>query len=125
MFANFRRPLRVSILALLLIAAFGATSASYAQSSIEPDRAKAFVRAALAVSHVNEVWQLRIKEAKSEVAADRLREQANLAMRHAIQDIDGMTIDTYRSIYYAARQNTELAAYLSDLLEQEVAEALR
>ena len=122
MFENFRRPLRVSVLALLLIAAFGAASASYAQSSIEPDQAKAFVRAALAVSHVNEEWQQRIYSAKSEVEAERLRGHAALAMRKAIRETDGMTIDTYRSIYYAAKRDTELAAYLADLLEQEIAE---
>ena len=123
MFANFRRPLRVSILALLAV--FGASNLSHAQSTIEPDQAKAFVRAALAVSHINEEWRLRIKDAKSEVAAERLREQANLAVRSAIRETDGISIDTYRSIYYAARRDTELAAYLADLLEQETAEAQR
>lgn len=122
MFENFRRPLRVSILAFLLIAVFGASSASFAQSSFPPDQAKAFVRAALAASHVHEEWQLRINRAKSEVEVERLRDGADLAIRKAIRETDGMTIDAYRTIYDAARRDAELAAYLADLLEQEVAE---
>lgn len=122
MFDDFRHSLRLTIFAYVLIAAFGTPSLSHAQSSIPPEQAKAFVRAALAVGHVNEDWQQRINHAKSEVEAERLREQAALAMRKAIQETDGISIDTYRSIYHAARRDSELSAYLTDLLEQEVAE---
>lgn len=122
MFDDFRHPLRVTIFALVFIAAFGASSLSHAQSSIPPEQAKAFVRAALAVSQVNEEWHLRITRAKSEVEAERLREQANRAMGNAIRETKGITVDEYRTTYYTAKRNAELAAYLSDLLQQEVAE---
>ena len=122
MFDDFGRPLRHAIFAFVFISACAAPSLSQAQSSVPPEQAKAFVRAALAVSQVSEEWQLRIDRAKSEVEAERVREQADIVVRKVIRETDGMTIDTYRSIYHAARRDAELAAYLADLLEQEVAE---
>lgn len=123
MFDDIRRTLYVAFLALLLIAAFGASSASNAQPTIPPDEARAFVRAALAASQVNEAWRPRINRATSEVEAERLREQEAAAMRQAIRDVDGITVEHYRVMYKAARSNPELAAYLTDLFEQELAEA--
>ncbi len=121
MFIDIRRPLRITMLVLVLIVAFGASSASFAQATIPPAQAKAFVHAALAVSQVHEAWQERIDEAKSEVEAERLREQSMLAMRQAIRDVDGMTMERYRAMYYEAKHNPELAAYLVEILEEEVA----
>ena len=125
MFVIARRPLRVSILAFGFFTAFGAASASYAQTTIDPDQAKAFVKAALAVINVNEDWKQRIFSAKSEVEAQRLRDQASLAMRKAIKETEGISIDGYRSIYYAAKHDAELADYLSDLLKQETSLEVR
>lgn len=125
MFKRFRLPLRVTIHSLILIAMLGASNASFAQSTIEPDQAKAFIRAAMAVSLVNGTWEPRINRAKSEAEAERLREQAAGAIRRAIREVDGMTVREYRSMYYEARRDPELAAYLSDLLEQEVEAARR
>lgn len=125
MFIDIRRPWRFILLVLVTIVACGTSSASYAQPSIPLEQAKAFVRAALAVSQVSEAWQLRIDEAKSEVEAERLKEQATLSMRQAIRDVDGMTMDQYRSVYHEAKRNPELAAYLKGLLEEEVVETVR
>lgn len=113
-----RQPLSLTI--LLFIALF-TSHASLAQSTVPQEQAQAFVRAALAVSEIDQAWQQRINDAKSEVEAERLREQASIAMRKAIQEVDDMTIDRYRAMYYEAKRNPELAAYLTDLLEQEVA----
>ena len=123
MFNNIGRALHFIVFVFLFLVALGSSGASKAQSTFDPDEAKAFVRAALAASRVSETWQPRISRAKSEVEAERLREKAAIALRRAIRDVDGMTVDRYRKMYYAAKQNPELVAYLSDLLEQEVAEA--
>ncbi len=118
MFIDIRRTVRLTMLAAMMI---GASSISYAQSSVSPEQASAFVRAALAVSEVDEAWQIRINRAKSEVEAERLREKSMAAMRQAIQGVDGMTMEQYRAVYYEARRNPELAGYLIDILEKEVA----
>ena len=125
MFNDIRRPLHFIVFIFLFLVVLGSSSASEAQSTIDPDEARAFVRAALAASQVSEEWQPRMNRAKSEVEAERLREQAAVALRRAIRDVDGMTVDRYRVMYYEAKRNPELAAYLSDLLEQEVVEAER
>jgi hypothetical protein len=113
------------MLILLFIVAFGASSASHAQSIVSPGQAEAFVRAAIAINQVNEAWQPRIDQAKSELEAERLRDQANIAMRQAIRDVGGMTVEDYRTVYHAARRDPELAAYVTELFEKKVAEALR
>ena len=112
-------------LTLLLAVMIGTSSNSHAQSSVSPEQANAFVRAALAVSEVHETWQVRINRAKSEVEAERLREKSLAAMRQAIQGVDGMTMEQYRVVYYEAKRNPELASYLIDILEKEVAAAGR
>ena len=122
---DIRRPLHFATFILLFVLALGSSGASRAQSTIDPDEAKAFVHAALAASQVSEAWQPRISRAKSEAEAERLREKAAVAMRRAIRNVDGMTVGRYRTMYNEAKQNPELAAYLSDLLKQEVAEAER
>ena len=117
---DIRRPLHVTLLVVLFLVALG--SSGHTQSTVDPDQAKAFVRAAIVVSLVNGTWEPRINRAKSEVEAQRLREQAASAIRQAIREVDGMTVGRYRAMYYEARRNPELAAFLTDLLEQEVAE---
>ena len=121
MFYDIRRPLHFMLLVFLLLVALGSSSASHAQTTIDPHMAKAFVEAAIVVSLVNGTWEPRINRAKSEVEAQRLREQAASAIRQAIREVDGMTVHRYRAMYYEAKRNPELAAYLTDLLEQEVA----
>lgn len=124
MFIDIGRPWRFILLFLVTIVAFG-TNASNAQPSIPLEQAKAFVRTALAVSRISEAWQLRIDEAKSEVEVERLKEQAALEMRQAIRDVDGMTMDKYRTLYHKAKRDPELATYLTGLLKEEVAETVR
>jgi hypothetical protein len=102
-------------LILLFIVAFGTSSASHAQSTVSPGQAEAFVRAAMAINQVSEEWQPRIDRAKSEVEAERLRDQANVAMRQAIREVGGMTVDDYRTVYEAARRDPELAAHLTEM----------
>lgn len=122
---DVRRPLRMITLILLFMVAFGTSSASYAQSTVSPNQAEAFVRAAMAINQVREEWQSRIDQAKSEAEAERLRDRAAAAMRQAIRDVGDITVDEYRTIYEAARRDPELAAYVTDLFEQMVAEAQR
>ena len=121
MFNDLRHPLNFTLPIVFFLFVLGSSGASHAQATIDPHKAKAFVQAAIVVSRISEEWQSRINGAKSEVEAERLREQAASAMHKAIRDVDGMTVYRYRSMYYEARRDPELAAYLKDLLEQQVA----
>ena len=123
MFLDSRRSFLAVFLAFLLIFALGTSSASFAQSTVPPKQAQAFVLAAIAVQQVNEKWQPRINQATSEAQAERLKQRAAVEARQVIAEVDGITVDQYRVLYDAAKSNQELAAYLSDLLEQEMATA--
>ena len=57
MFNDIKLPLHFIVVVCLFLVALGSSGASRAQSTIDPDEAKAFVRAALAASQVSETWQ--------------------------------------------------------------------
>ena len=86
---------------------------------LEPsqDQLKSFVSAALEVQQIRSKWQPRIQAADSAEQAQELQVQASTEMVSAVQD-KGLTVDTYRAIAMAARDNPELASRITKLMEQ-------
>ena len=87
---------------------------------LEPsqDQLKSFVSAALEVQQIRSKWQPRIQAADSAEQAQELQVQASTEMVSAVQD-KGSTVDTYRAIAMAARDNPELASRITKLMEQQ------
>lgn len=76
-----------------------------------------FVTAALDVSAVREDYSARLQTATSEDDAEALVNEANTAMRDAVDSVDGMDVDTYVAIGEAAQQDPQLAARISDIVD--------
>lgn len=76
-----------------------------------------FVTAAIAVSSVREDYSAQLQGATSEEDAQALVEDANAAMLAAVDGVDGMDVETYVAIGEAAQQDTQLAARISDIVE--------
>ena len=86
---------------------------------IEPsqDQLKSFASAALEVQQIRSKWQTRMQEADNAEKAQELQVQAATEMVSAVQE-RGLTVETYKAIATAARDNPELAGRIVKLMEQ-------
>jgi|SRR5215475_1547383 len=86
---------------------------------LEPSQAQleSFASAALEVQQIRSKWQPRIQAADNAEQAQEFQVQASTEMVSAVQD-KGLTVDTYRAIATAARDNPELARRIGKLIEQ-------
>jgi len=86
---------------------------------LEPSQAQleSFASAALEVQQIRSKWQPRIQAADNAEQDQELQVQASPEMVSAVQD-KGLTVDTYRAIATAARDNPELARRIGKLIEQ-------
>jgi hypothetical protein len=86
---------------------------------LEPtqDQLESFVSAAFEVQQVRSKWQPRNQAADNAEQARELQVQASTEMVSAVQD-KGLTVETYRAIAMAARDNPELASRITKLMEQ-------
>lgn len=112
------RPLAwVRARALAAFVAVMAATAFVAPAQAEYSRAQleAFVTAAITVETLAEQWIPRIKDAESEEAAAVLRSQAKDQVQDAINGIDGISVDQYKAINEAARQDKKLAERIVEI----------
>jgi hypothetical protein len=86
---------------------------------LEPsqDQIESFASAALQVQQIRSEWQTRIQTADSAEQAKELQTQAAAEMVSAVKE-KGLTVETYRAIAAAARDNPELASRIVKLMEQ-------
>jgi Domain of unknown function (DUF4168) len=86
---------------------------------LEPsqDQIESFASAALQVQQIRSEWQTRIQTADSAEQARELQTQAAAEMVSAVKE-KGLTVETYRAIAAAARDNPELASRIVKLMEQ-------
>jgi hypothetical protein len=86
---------------------------------LEPsqDQIESFASAALQVQQIRSQWQTRIQAADSAEQARELQTQAAAEMVSAVKE-KGLTVETYRAIAAAARDNPELASRIVKLMEQ-------
>ena len=82
-----------------------------------PDQIEAFASAALQVQQIRSKWQTRMQEADSAEKAQEFQVQAATEMVSAVQE-RGLTVETYKAIATAARDNPELAGRIVKLMEQ-------
>jgi FtsZ-interacting cell division protein ZipA len=86
---------------------------------IEPsqDQLKSFASAALQVQEIRSKWQTRMQAAESDEKAQEFQAQASAEMVNAVKE-KGLTVETYRAIATAARDNPELAGRIAKLMDQ-------
>ena len=81
------------------------------------NQVEAFASAALQVQQIRSKWQTRMQEAENAEKAQELQVQAATEMVSAVQE-RGLTVETYKAIATAARDNPELAGRIVKLMEQ-------
>ena len=81
------------------------------------NQVEAFASAALQVQQIRSKWQTRMQEADNAEKAQELQVQAATEMVSAVQE-RGLTVETYKAIATAARDNPELAGRIVKLMEQ-------
>jgi hypothetical protein len=81
------------------------------------DQLAAFASAARQVQQIRSKWQTQMQEADSAEKAQDLQVQAATEMVSAVQE-RGLTVETYKAIATAARDNPELAGRIVKLMEQ-------
>ena len=86
---------------------------------IEPseDQLMSFAFAAREVQQIRSKWQTRMQEADNAEKAQELQVQAATEMVSAVQE-RGLTVETYKAIATAARDNPDLAGRIVKLMEQ-------
>ena len=84
---------------------------------IEPsqDQLASFASAALQVQQIRSKWQTRMQEADSVEKTKEFQEKASTEMVSAVNE-NGLTVETYKAIAAAARENPELADRIARLM---------
>src|SRR5438128_9515190 len=81
------------------------------------NQVEAFASAALQVQQIRSKWQTRMQEADNAENAQELQVQAATEMVSAVQE-RGLTVETYKAIATAARDNPDLAGRIVKLMDQ-------
>jgi hypothetical protein len=86
---------------------------------LEPSQGQleSFASAALEVEQIRSKWLPRIQAADNTEKAQEFQVQASTEMLQAVQD-KGLTVETYKAIAIAARDNPELASRIGKLMER-------
>ncbi len=92
------------------------------QLTLTEDKLESFVDAALDVQGVTEDFAPRAEAAENDAERQALAEEANTAIRGAIEETPGITIEEYVAIGQAAQQNPDLAQRIT-MMAQEKATA--
>ena len=108
---------RILTLVVLLVWVF--PGESLAQSEFSDSKLEAFVSAAVAVTELSEQWKLRISEADDKDKADELRDQANQELLAAVEGTEGITVEEYKQISQAARDDPALTAKIREVFDQQ------
>jgi FKBP-type peptidyl-prolyl cis-trans isomerase len=84
---------------------------------LEPsqDQLASFASAALQVQQIRSKWQTRMQEADSVEKTKEFQEKASTEMVSAVNE-SGLTVETYKAIAAAARDNPELADRIARLM---------
>jgi uncharacterized protein DUF4168 len=81
------------------------------------DQLEAFTSAVRQVQQIRSKWQTQMQEADSAEKAQEFQVQAATEMVSAVQE-RGLTVETYKAIATAARDNPELANRIVKFMEQ-------
>jgi hypothetical protein len=91
-----------------------------AQNAFDKATLEAFVSAAVAVEAVMGKWSPRIAGAADDREASMLHEQAVSELTKMVENTAGITVDEYREIARAAKNDTTLNAEIMEIRKQKV-----
>lgn len=83
----------------------------------EDRKLEAFVEAAAAVDGVMAVWQPKIAQA-DDITAERLHDEANLAIRESIEKVQGISFAEYRDLRQAIAIDPDMRRRVTSLMQQ-------
>lgn len=89
-----------------------------AQNAFDKAKLEAFVSAAVAVEAVMEKWSPRIAGAADDREASMLHEQAVGELTDVVESAEGITVEEYRDIARAAKNDAALNAEIIDLRDR-------
>jgi uncharacterized protein DUF4168 len=81
------------------------------------DQLESFASAVLQIQQIRSKWQTRMQVADSVEKTKEFQAQASSEMMSAVNET-GLTVETYKAIADAARDNPELAERIVKLMEQ-------
>jgi hypothetical protein len=98
----------------------GADMAQGETPDFSQPKLEAYADAVVEVSQLVAKWQPRIQSAQQEqdkAKVQELQQQANAELVKVVQDADGITLDEYKEISQAVRQDKELYDQLQGMVE--------
>jgi hypothetical protein len=92
--------------------------ASPSEQDFSEQKLKQFVMAALEVQRINDEYMPKMKTASTPEQRKEIESEALGKMEKAVTD-KGLTVDSYKEIYNAARNDPEIAKRIGKHVEQE------
>ncbi|MCU0895265.1 MAG: DUF4168 domain-containing protein [Rhodospirillales bacterium] len=114
---TFATILKAWCLALVLAAALGGAALAQAAPSFSDAKLSSFIDAAKKIPGVIDAWNPKIAAAKTPEEKEKMLAQAEGEIVKAIEKTKGITVEEYRQIGDAARQDPKLAARLEQLYQ--------
>lgn len=114
---TFTTILRALCLAVVLGATLSGTALAQAAPSFSDAKLNSFIDAAKKIDGVIVAWNPKIAAAKTPEEKQQVLTQAEGEALKAIEKTKGITVEEYRQIGEAARQNPDLAAKLDKLYQ--------
>ena len=93
-----------------------------ARNAVDKAKLEAFVNAAVAVEAVMGKWSPRIAGAADDREASMLHEQAVSELTDAVDNTAGITVEEYRDIARAAKDDAALHARIMEIRKQKAGE---
>lgn len=115
---TFATILKAMCLAVVLAATSSGAGLAQAAPSFSDAKLNSFIDAAKKIDGVIVAWNPKIAAAKTPEGKQQVLAQAEGEALKAIEKTKGITVDEYRQIGDAARQDPELAAKLDKLYQQ-------
>ncbi|MDH3662775.1 MAG: hypothetical protein OEU92_22560 [Alphaproteobacteria bacterium] len=110
------RLLKMSGAVLFGLAIFGLSNdRGSANGDPEDRKLEAFIEAASAVDGVMATWQPRIVGAEDH-EAEALRQQANIAIRESIENVEGISFAEYRNLRQAIAVDPKTRARVTEIM---------
>lgn len=88
------------------------------QAQITDDKLESFLDAAIEVQTLTESYTPRVQAAESEDEQKALVEEANVQIRGAVEEVDGISIDEYIAIGEAAQSDPALAQRITAMAQE-------
>lgn len=99
----------------------GLPASAEAQDAFNDQKLEAFVVAVVKVDSLIDTWAPKIQSAENEEQAQAMNQQANDELRQAIEQTDGITIEEYKAISSAMREDSDLLTRVEAIYEKQTA----